>query len=397
MEYAGKVLMLLQNNPFPSDVRVWQEAGFLNSKNWKVLVICPGKKRQKNYEVVDGVSIYRYPMLSVVKSFLGYTWEYFYSICCSFLLSLKLLFTEGFDVIHAHNPPDILFIIGLFYKLLGKKFVFDHHDLSPELYLSRFNTRKKILYRMLLVFEKMSCKTADCIIATNQSYKEVEIGRDRVDPGKIYIVRNGPDLNRVKLVAPDEKLKSMGKKILGYVGEMNPQDGMDNLLRSIEYLVYNLKRTDFYTVIIGRGDALPDLKKLSSKLQITDYVWFTGWIPDKDMIRYLSTADICVDPDPSNPLNDKSTWIKIMEYMALGKPIVSFDLPETRFSAREAAIYAKRNDEQDFARKIIGLMDNSDLRKRMGAYGRERIERELAWHHVSKNLLTAYKSLKRTM
>jgi len=393
MEYAGKVLMLLPNNPFPSDVRVWQEASFLDSKNWKVSVVCPGKERQKKYEVINGISIYRYPMPPVVKNLLGYTWEYFYSTYCLFLLSLKVLFKQGFNVVHAHNPPDTLFIIGLFYKFLGKKFVFDHHDLSPELYLSRINNKKTILYRMLLVFEKLSCKVADCIISTNQSYKEVEIRRDRVDPRKIYIVRNGPDLRRVKLVVPDEKLKSMGKKILGYVGEMNPQDGVDYLLRSIQYLIYKLKRTDFYTVIIGRGDALPELKKLSSKLQITDYTWFTGWIPDKDMIRYLSTADICVDPDPSSPLNDKSTWIKIMEYMALGKAIVSFDLPETRFSAQKAAIYARPNDEQDFARKIAKLMDNSDLRKRMGAYGRERVEKELSWHHVSKNLLTAYKNL----
>jgi len=300
---------------------------------------------------------------------------------------------EGFDLIHVHNPPDTLFTIGLFYKLLGKKFIFDHHDLSPELFLSRFSSKKSIIYEGLVLTERLSCKVADRVIATNESYKEIEIKRDRVKLQDIFVVRNGPDLGRLRLVEPDAKLKGMSKIILGYVGDINPQDGVDYLLRSIRQLVFDLKRTDFYCVVIGTGDALPDLEKMASKLEIKDYVWFTGYIPDNDMMRYLSTADICVDPDPSSPLNDRSTWIKIMEYMALKKPIIAFDLKETRFSAQDSAIYVRPNDELEFAKAIIALMDNPELRKQLGEIGRKRVEEELAWKHTSKNLIKAYKDL----
>ncbi|MFQ5708106.1 MAG: glycosyltransferase family 4 protein [bacterium] len=408
-EYAGKVLMLVENL-FPTDPRVRREASTLVQAGYKVSVIALRRNESKSREIVNGVHVYRIPRIELFKkgvrkkswfsklryyigSTIGYAIEYFYFTAGCYFLSFYVLVREGFDVVHVHNPPDTLFLIGAFYKLLGKKFVFDHHDLSPELYLSRFAVRGGLMYRGLLLVEKLCLRAADLVIATNESYKKIIIERGNKKPEQVFVVRNGPDLDRIQLRAPDPGLKKLNKKILGYVGAMNPQDGVDYLLRALQHLVYEMGRKDFYCVIIGSGDSRRSLQALAEELRIREFVWFTGFIPDEDVLRYLSTADICVDPDPSSPLNDVSTWIKIMEYMALGKPIVSFDLAETRVSAQQAALYAAPNDEKAFARAIVRLMDDPQLRAKMGAFGRKRIEQELAWHHGAKNLLVAYHAL----
>ncbi len=301
---------------------------------------------------------------------------------------------DGFDVVHAHNPPDTLFVVGAIHRIFGKKFVFDHHDLSPELYLSRYRkTTDGLVSRSLRLLEKLSLKLADIAIATNESYRAIDIQRHAIDPDKVFVVRNGPDLARVRLVGRDSPLMSMGRTILCYVGAMNPQDGIDYLLRALGHLVHDLKRTDFYCVLIGDGDSREELESQALELGLGEYVRFTGFIPDEDMMRYLSTADICLDPNPSSPLNDVSTWIKVMEYMALGKPIVSFDLKETRISAGEAALYVTPNDEIAFARAIVRLMDDPSKRSQMGAYGRTRVHDELNWDVTSQNLLRAYRRL----
>lgn len=412
--YAGKTLMLVEN-PFPWDKRVYNEACTLTNAGYDVTVIALRKNGERFREDVNGIHVYRIPKVTLFKkifktnssflqkiiqrfeSVIGYMGEYFYFTFSCLLLSFYILIKDGFDIIHAHNPPDTLFLIGGVFKLFGKRFIFDHHDLSPELYLSRFETNSNIVYRALIIIEKLSLRLADIVIATNESYKEIEVLRGKIKCENVFVVRNGPDLNRVRLVPPDEKLKMMRKNILGYVGVMCPQDGVDYLLRSLRILLYDLKRNDFFCVIIGSGDSISDLKSMSSKLKIEDHVWFTGFIPDEDVLRYLSTADICVDPDPSSPLNNVSTWIKIMEYMTLGKPIVSFELKETRYTAQEAAIYVPPNDEKEFARAIMRLMDDPLIRERMGTFGRRRIKEELAWHHISKNLLLAYESIFRVM
>jgi glycosyltransferase involved in cell wall biosynthesis len=409
-ESAGKTLMLVENS-FPGDVRVRNEAYLLKNAGYKVIVIALNKKGAKFKENIDGIQVYRIPELSIfkktsnpnasyfkkllnkVKSLLGYPFEYLYFTSACFCLSICLFIKEGFDVVHAHNPPDTLFLIGGFYKLFGKKFVFDHHDLSPELYESRFGVSGGMVYKSLMLLENLSLRLSDIAIATNETYKEIQINRGGIKPENVYVVRNGPDLNRVKLVPTDEKLKAMGKTILGYIGAMNPQDGVDYLLRSLSHLVYKLKRSDFYCVIIGSGDSFEDLKSIAKELKIENHVWFTGIISDDDVFRYLSTADICIGPDPSSPLNDVSTWIKIMEYMALGKPIVSFDLKETRYSAQEAAIYIEPNDEAKFAQAIAKLMDDADLRKKLGEFGKKRVENCLKWEIVGQNLIRAYESL----
>jgi glycosyltransferase involved in cell wall biosynthesis len=329
-----------------------------------------------------------------VRTLVGYLTEYCYFTSACLALSLYVLVREGFDVIHAHNPPDTLVLVTGFNKLLGRKVVFDHHDLSPELYLSRYRDKREgLITRGLRLFEKLSVKCADVVIATNESYRAIDIERNGAAPERVFIVRNGPDARRVRLTEPDERLRALNKTILAYVGAMNPQDGLDHLLKAIHHLVRDLKRTDFHCVLIGSGDSLEALRAQATALGIDDFVEFTGFIPDEDMVRYLSTADICLDPNPSSPLNDVSTWIKVMEYMALAKPVVSFDLKETRVSAGPAALYAPPNDEHAFATIIASLMNDPARRIEMGRLGVARVQTELGWHVTSQNLLRAYDRL----
>ena len=407
---AVRVLMLVENH-FPQDTRVRNEAILLTEAGYHVSVIALRKKGQVMTEVVNGVQVYRLPRLELfkktshgnlsragllflkLKSSLGYLFEYCYFTAACLVVSFYVFVRRGFDVIHAHNPPDTLFVVALPFKLLGKKFVFDHHDLCPELYRSRYRTGEGFFTRLLRVFEWCSLNLADITIATNESYKQVQMERAKRDPRTIFIVRNGPDKLRMSLGQPSPRLKAMNKCILCYVGSLNPQDGVDYLLRSLRYLLHDLKRSDFHCVIMGTGDSLQDLRDLAGTLQLNGCVELTGFVSDEDLQSNLAAADICVDPDPSSPLNDVSTWIKIMEYMAYAKPIVSFDLKETRFSAGEAAAYAKPNGESEFAEMIAHLMEQPELRRKMGTYGRQRVEQELQWTKVGQNLLTAYESL----
>jgi glycosyltransferase involved in cell wall biosynthesis len=294
---------------------------------------------------------------------------------------------------HAHNPPDSLFLVALPFKLLGKKFVFDQHDLCPELYRSRYGAAEGFATRLLRVLERCSVKLADVTIATNESYKQIQIERANKNPRDVFVVRNGPNQMRMTLVAPSARLRRMNKCILCYIGSLNPQDGVDHLLRSLRHLLYDLKRSDFHCVIMGTGDSLQDLRNLARNLQLDGCVELLGFVSDEDLQSNLAAADICVDPDPSSPLNDVSTWIKVMEYMAYAKPIVAFDLKETRFSAGDAAVYVRPNREAEFAETLAQLMGQPELRNKMGAYGRRRVEEELQWNKVGGNLLTAYETL----
>ncbi len=393
---AGKlrILMLLENNPYPQDSRVRREAQALTQAGHRVSVIAQRGRNQPWQEVVDGVRVYRFPRPPDGNGFLGYLLEYGQALVSMLLLSLWALLREGFDVIHAHNPPDVMVLIAALYKPLGKRFVFDHHDLSPEMYYARFQGEgSRVVYRALAFFEKLSCRLADHIIATNQSYKAMEMARSQAPEERITIVRNGPDLERLRPTPPDLELRAKAPIILGYVGDMGFHDGLDYLLRALHRLRYDLGRTDFYAVLIGKGDAWEGLQRLRVELELEEHVWFTGRVSDEDLVRYLSTADICLDPDPRNPFTDRSTMIKMTEYMALSKPIVAFDLTEHRFTAQEAALYAQPNDELDFARKIAALMDDPERRARMGAFGRRRIETELAWRYSVPKLLQAYEKL----
>lgn len=393
--FAGKrVLMLLENCTYPLDIRVRYEAEALVSIGYQVSVICQRGPNEPWHEEINGVYVYRYPAPPQAKGILGYILEYSYSLAAAFFLSLVVSASPGFDIIHAANPPDTAVFIALFYKPFGKRFVFDHHDLVPDMYLARSKTENPgLFYRMLTWLEKLSFHHAHHVIATNQSYKNIALQRGHVPEEKVTIVRNGPALERLKLVDPDPELKNRGAVIIGYIGVMGPQDGLDYLLRALQQLIHGLGRNNFYCIIIGKGSALTELKVYARQLGLDQTVWFTGFIPEADMIRYLSTADICVDPDPSNSFNDRCTMVKMMEYMALRKPIVAFDLPEHRVTAGEAALYACPNDELDFARQIATLIDDPARRQKMGEIGRERVEKQLAWPHQKASLLAAYESL----
>jgi glycosyltransferase involved in cell wall biosynthesis len=391
-----RVLMLIENNPYPQDTRVRAEAEALRDASYTVSVISPGAKGHRWRESLNGVSVYRFPEPFEARGFAGYVWEYFYSTVAIFVLSVVISLRDGFEVIHAANPSDTLVFIGLFYKPFGKRFIFDHHDLSPELYDANCGGKgHPLVRRALLLLEWLSCRVADRVIATNQSYKQVEMERGGVPEQRITIVRNGPDLRYFSPVEPDPVLRPCGKTIIGYVGAMGFHDGLDCLLRALNHLLYDLARTDFTCIVIGKGEATEQLSLLRTELRLDDHVRFTGWISEAEKIRHLCSTDICVDPDPWNPFNDHSTMIKIAEYMALGKPIVGFDLKENRFTAQDAGLFVAPNDEMEFARALAELMDNAARRQTMGECGRRRVAAEMAWSHSVRHLLRVYQDLLR--
>ena len=389
---ARRVLILVENLPSPFDRRVWQEATTLRDAGWTVSIICPtGKGYDKHFEAIEGIHLWRYD-LPEASGAAGYLKEYSIALAWTLFLSLKVLLTRGFDVIHACNPPDLFYLIGSFYKLFGKKFVFDHHDLCPELYEAKFG-RRDLLYRLMLFFERWTFRIADISIATNESYRKIAIERCRMPADRVFVVRSGPSLERMKILPPDERLKKGRRYLVGYVGVMGRQEGIDYLLRAAAHLVHEYGRTDIQYGLVGGGTSLEEMKELAEALGIAEYVTFAGRVPDEEMLAMLNTADVCVNPDEANAMNDLSTMNKVMEYMALGKPIVQFDLVEGRVSAQEASLYARRNDVADFARKLLALLIDPELREQMGAFGQRRVREELEWRHEAPKLLAAYEAL----
>jgi glycosyltransferase involved in cell wall biosynthesis len=385
-----RVLFIVENLPSPFDRRVWQEATTLIGAGYEVSIICPtGKGYEKKYEVIESIHIYRHNLPLEAEGALGYAFEYTTALFWEFVLAWRVLLTRGFDAIHACNPPDNIFLIGGFFKLLGKKFLFDHHDINPELYEAKFG-RRDFFYKVMLAWERWTFKTAKVSIATNESYKRIAIERGGMSPERVFVVRSGPKLDRLKIIPPVESLKQGRKYLVGYVGVMGRQEGIDYLLRAARHIVFDMGRKDVHFGLVGGGTSYEEMKAYAIELGIADYVTFTGRVPDQEMLEMLNTADVCVNPDVANEMNDKSTMNKIMEYMALGKPIVQFDLTEGRFSAQGASLYATGNDALDLAEKIVQLLDDSSLRQKMGQIGRHRVENELEWKYEAPKLLKAY-------
>jgi len=390
---AKRVLIIVENLPSPFDRRVWQEATTLHEAGYEVSIICPiGKGYEKKYELIEGIHIYRHKLPLEAEGAAGYLLEYTTALFWEFVLAWRVFLTRGFDVIHACNPPDNIFLIGGFFKLFGKKFLFDHHDINPELYEAKFG-RRDFFYKVMLAWERWTFNTAHISIATNQSYKRIAIERGGMPEDRVFVVRSGPKLDRLKIIPPVSALKKGRKYLVGYVGVMGKQEGIDYLLRAAKHIVSELGRKDVHFGLVGGGTSLEEMKAYADDLGVQDYVTFTGRVPDHDMLEMLNTADVCVNPDVANEMNDKSTMNKIMEYMALGKPVVQFDLTEGRYSAQEASLYAIKNDERDMAEKIIELLDDEEKRHRMGEYGRKRVEETLSWDHETPNLLRAYDAL----
>ena len=396
-ESAGngrRVLILVENLPSPFDRRVWQEATTLRANGYEVSIICPtGKDYADHYQQLDGIHIYRYDLPVEAEGAKGYAVEYASALWHTFRLAWKVRRERGFDAIHACNPPDLLFLVGGFFKLFfGTRFLFDHHDINPELYEAKFG-RRDLFWKLMVWLERMTFRTADVSIATNTSYRDIALQRGGMSPDRVYVVRSGPKLERLRVVPAVPALKCGRQYLVGYVGVMGKQEGIDLLLQAVRHIVHDLGRKDVHFGLVGGGTSLDDMQRLAMDLGVADYVTFTGRVPDQALLEMLNTADVCVNPDVANEMNDKSTMNKIMEYMALGKPIVQFDLTEGRFSAQEASLYAARNDPQDFALKIVELLEDPQRRVRMGEFGRHRVENELEWRYEAPKLLAAYDQL----
>ena len=387
----GKALILVENLSVPFDRRVWQESTTLRDAGWEVHVICPqGTKRDTEpYVELDGVRIHRYPLSAATGGPAGYAKEYASALWHTFRLARKI---GRVDVVHACNPPDLLYLVARMLKRRGARFVFDQHDLVPELYLSRFDRGEDFLYRAVCRLEKATYRAADVVISTNESYRQVALTRGGMAPEKVFVVRSAPAVDRFQQVPAEPELKKGKRHLHCYLGVMGPQDGVDYALRSLAALRDEQGRTDWHAVFVGAGDTFDDMVKLADALGLSEQVEFTGRIPDEDLVRYLSTADVCLSPDPKNPLNDVSTMNKVMEYMAMGKPIVSFELREARVSAGDAAVYARANDVAEFAKLTAQLLDDPAGRERMGELGRTRVAGDLSWARSSESLLAAYES-----
>ena len=385
-----KVLIIVENLPVPFDSRVWKEACALRDAGYQVTVLCPrGKGYMQNDELLDGVHIYRHPMPKEGNTPAGYLWEYGWALFWEFLYTWWIFLARGFHVIQGCNPPDNIFLVALPFKLFGVKYIFDHHDANPELYYSKYE-RKDFFYNTQVWLEKLTYRVSDVVMATNESYRALAISRGGLDPQDAFVVRNGPDLATFKLVPPQPALKYGKPYLVGYVGTMSIQEGLDILI-DVALRMKTQGRRDVHFTCVGGGPGLAGLRQMVKDKNLEDTVNFTGRVSDKELLEVLSTADVCVNPDKPCEMNDISTMIKIMEYMALGKPIVQFNLKEGRFSAGDASLYSDNHDlVTDFANKILWLLEHPEERQRMGEFGRERVEQQLAWEYSVGNLLAAY-------
>ncbi len=386
-----KILIIVENLPVPRDIRVWNEARSLRAAGYEVTVLCPkGNGFEHGYELLDGVHIYRHPTTREGDSALGHLLEYGCALFWEFFYSLWIYLRRGFHVIQGCNPPDNVFLVALPFKLRGVRYIFDHHDVCPELYLSKYE-RKDLFYKVQVWLEKATFRCSDVVISTNNSYRESALTRGGIQEDDVFVVRNGPDLTTFKPVPPNSALKHGKPYLVGYVGNMGSQEGLEILLDAALELK-RLGRGDVHFTCIGGGPGLSGLRKMTEEKDLEDIVTFTGRIPDAEMLEILSTADVCVNPDRPCEMNSMSTMIKIMEYMALGKPIVQFEGVEGRFSAQSSSLYSAGdgNIAVNFAEKIVWLLDRSEERRRMGEIGRRRVEEQLAWEHSVPNLLGAY-------
>jgi glycosyltransferase involved in cell wall biosynthesis len=383
-----RALILVENLSVPFDRRVWQESRTLVDAGYDVTVICPQGLSYDEEPFVrqDGVDIHRYPLRPASGGPLGYAREYGLALAHTMKGALRL---GRFDIVHACNPPDLLFLVAMPLKRRGARFIFDQHDLVPELYLSRFGRGEDLLYRATLLAERATFGLADVVISPNDSYRQVALERGGKRPEDVFVVRSGPALDLFEPVPADEGLKHGAQHLLCYLGVMGPQDGVDYALRSLAHLRDGLGRDDWHAAFVGDGDRFDAMRALAHELGLDERVTFTGRVSDRVLVRYLSTASVCLAPDPLNPLNDVSTMNKIMEYMAMGRPIVAFDLKEARVSAGDAAVYATPNDEEIFAALVAQLLADPGERAQHGEAGRARA-RELSWEQSAVQLLAAY-------
>ncbi|HYK68579.1 MAG TPA: glycosyltransferase family 4 protein [Streptosporangiaceae bacterium] len=387
----SRILIIVQNLPVPFDRRVWLECQALVSAGHEVVVVCPKGRGDSRYAVTDSVQVYKYRPYAPGGSKASFVIEYVYSFLATAWLALKARRAGRFDVLQACNPPDIFWPLALLLRALdGTVFVFDHHDLCPELYQSRFPGNTGLPYRALLFLERRTHRAAWHVISTNESYRSVALTRGGKSPAEVTVVRTGPDPSRLTRIEPSPRLRRGRRYLAAYIGVMGPQDGVDIVVRAAAVVMNEFGRDDIAFTLIGSGDCYDDVVALRNDLGLAGLVEFTGRVPDEQVAAILSTADIGLSPDPKNPLNDVSTMNKTMEYMAFELPVVAFDLRETRVSAGTAAVYARPNDVREYAKAIVDLIDDEPRRVRLGKAGRVRVEQELAWSHQQRAYLDVY-------
>jgi glycosyltransferase involved in cell wall biosynthesis len=393
------VLIIVQNLPVPLDRRVWLECQALTAAGYQVAVISIRGREDSAYDHLDGVHIYRYRPAPPARGALGYAWEFAYSWFMTALLSLRVARRHGFDVIQACNPPDTYWALAALYRPFGKRFVYDQHDLNPEVFLSRFGSRLglagRLQYKTLLWLERMTYRLADRVISTNESYRQIALDRGGRRPDEVTVVRSGPDTSLMRPVDGLAHLRKGRRYLAVYLGIMGPQDGVDVALRALDAYVHDLGRDDLHLALLGFGDCLEDLQELATRLRLDDHVTFTGRADARMITEYLSTADIGISPDPLNPLNDVSTMNKTMEYMAFALPVVAFDLRETRVSAGDAAVYVEPGDVAGYAKAIANLLDDDDQRAEMAVAGRQRAAAVLDWEPQRAAYVRVYDRLLR--
>jgi glycosyltransferase involved in cell wall biosynthesis len=395
-----RVLIIVQNLPVPFDRRVWLECQALIRAGYRVAVVCPKGKEDPAYQVIDGVELYKYRPYAPGGSKLSFVAEYAYSFAATAWKTIIARRRGRFSVIQACNPPDIFWPLAMAFKAVERtRFVFDHHDLCPELFQSRFpDAGPSLPYRGLRFLERRTHRSADHVISTNDSYRQIAIERSGKDPADVTVVRTGPDPAKLRRGEPDEAQRRGRKYLAAYIGVMGPQDGVDIVVRAASVIVHELGREDIAFTLIGKGDCFDELVALRDELKLNGHVEFTGRAPDELVKQVMSTADIGLSPDPMNPLNDVSTMNKTMEYMSFELPVVAFDLRETRVSAGDAAVYVKPagdadRDVRNYAEAIVALADNEAERARMSELGRARVEDELAWPHQEKAYLAVYERI----
>ena len=395
MTSSPRVLIIVQNLPVPFDRRVWLECCTLRDAGYDVTVICLRGKETAATQVIDGVTIHGYRPYAPGGSAAGYMLEYAHSFLATAALALKARRRGRFDVIQACNPPDIFWPLARWFRLRdGSRFVFDHHDLCPELYESRFPEGPGVILKGLLFLERATFRTADRVTSTNESYRRIAIRRGGKASDDVTVVRTGPDAEIMKPAAPVPSARRGRPHLVAYLGVMGPQDGVDVVLGAADHIVHTLGRTDISFTLMGSGDCHEDLVAERDRRGLQDYVELPGRVPDEYVRDVLSTADVGLSPDPLNPLNDLSTINKTMEYMAFGLPVVAFDLVETRVSAGDAAVYADpASGPRGFAETLVRLLDDPESRMLMGSLGRQRVENELAWEHQAPSYLAVFDAL----
>lgn len=386
------MLVLVQNLPVPFDRRVWQEALALDAAGYEVHIACPRTKEYpRRRELISNIHIYRYSPGPEARRAAAYLIEYSIAILAQLRLALGIRLSRRIEVVHICNPPDLLFLVALPLIASGARLIYDHHDAAPELMVAKGLPEDGWLVYVIRKLERLTYRFAHVSIETNDSFREIALERGRMSPEDVFVVRSAPDVQRFAEVKPDEAWRRGRKHMVGYVGIMGSQDGLDYLIDAANLIIRDWGRDDIQFVLVGAGPELPRLRERVNSLGISDYVEFTGLISSAEQLgAVLATADVCVSPDEANPMNDISTMNKVMEYMALGRPIIQFDLREGRVSAGEAAIYATNNDVSSLAEGIIRIIDDSEMGARMGEIGRQRLVTKLSWELQVPKLLAAY-------